>query len=174
MIEVAEWTRRYRSELYRWPSEPNFVLTAAFLLRSGNEPYDVNPSSFAVLLDGQMVGRFTYRAVDATSAYVGLAINPLYRGRGLAAQSINKSCDRLAVMGFRSVSCSVAQANVPSYRAFIRAGFSPAVYEFRALPYDYDVSLLAGCEIGSYRLDPIPAMLYVSMSAVLYTEVAQR
>lgn len=172
MITVVEWNRKHRSALHRWPSEPNPNLAAAFLLASEAEPNDKYAASFAILQGIQLIGRFTYRSVNPTSAFVGIALNPLFRGRGLAAPSINIACDRLAAMGFRSVSCSVAQANVPSYRAFARAGFSPAVYEFRALPRGYDVSLLAACEIGSYRLEPIPAMLYVSMSAVLYTEVS--
>lgn len=173
MVEIQDWTKKHRSALAGWPSEVNPLLPA-FLLRSVEEPYDTYSASFAIVEDDALVGRFTYRLIKKSAAFVGLVLSPGVRGRGLAASALIGSILRLGQLGITSLSCSIACANIPSMRAFSRAGFMSAMYDYRQLPIGFDLSLLWQCDSSTYVLVPVPAMLYVSMSASTYTEVAQR
>lgn len=174
MIEVHEWTKQHRSALAAWPIEPSLFLPA-FLLRSSSEPYEYTAQSYAVMLDVVLVGRFTFRSVLNT-AFVGLVINPAYRGLRLSVPAMRACLVRLGTLGLASAYCSVALANVPSYKMLIASGFSPQVVDWRLLPDSFDTGLLVGFPTFAYRLGPFPAMAYVSMSvaldALMYTEVA--
>lgn len=174
MIDIIDWGRKHRSMMEHWPIEQNACLPA-FLLRSPSEPYQFMPNSFAVMLDDVLIGRFTYRVV-ASAAYVGFVLSPAYRGRRLASLSIRACCLRLAVCGVSWAYCSIALANVSSERAFKSAGFAQTILEWRLLPVDFDLALLAECPAYSYRLAAPAAMMYASMSVPLdvamYREVS--
>lgn len=174
MIIIEDWGKSHRSALAAWPNEPNLMLPW-FLLRSATEPYQYEPSSFAIMLDEVLIGRFTYRSMLNT-AFIGIVLNPSYRGRRLSVPSLRACLLRLGMLGLSSAYCSVAVANIPSLSMLLGAGFSSQVVDWRVLPDGFNVSSLLGFSNHSYRLLPVPAMAYISMSVALdalsYTEVA--
>lgn len=175
MIEVQPWTRKHRSELEHWPSEPNLLLPA-FLLRSQDEPYDVEPISFAVCYQGALIGRFTYRVNGHRIAFVGLVLSPAVRGRRLGRSAMAGSLVRLGQLGIASAYCSVAMANTPSYHMLLSSSFYMSSLEWRLLPDSFNFSSLVGLDEKYYRLGDAPAMLYavmfVSIDFYMYTEVS--
>lgn len=180
MIQVDEWSRSHRSDFERWPCEPN-PLVSAFLLRADDEPYWWPPRSLAVLVGGQLVGRFSYRLNDGR-AFVGLVLSPSWRGRRLSCSAMRASLCWLAARGVALADASVAVANIASCKMLVGAGFVFDCLEWRYLPGDYDVSLLRGLPESSYVLAGgprgLPGLLYGRLSARIdvhmYAEVAQR
>lgn len=177
MIAVSEWTRLHRSMLSGWRTDDS-VLSPAFLLRAPFEPYQVQPISLALSLDGLLLGRFTYRWQYSNDAFVGLVLAPSVRGRRLSVPCMVAALTWLAWSGITTASASVAVANVASYKMLFASGFSPIpepCYDWRSLPSDFDVSLLSSCLAGSYVLEPAPAMLYVrlAMSIDVYLSSAE-
>lgn len=177
MIEVAEWTKKHRSWLEAWPMENNPLLPA-FLLRVPQEPYDYAVASFAILNEGSLVGRFSYRLLPNNVAFVGLVLSPAVRGFGFGVPAMCASLLALCALGVTSAFGSVAAANKPALAMDLAAGFRlMSTCDWRDLPVDFDVALLARCPVGSWRLFPVPAMLYhqvsVALSSDMYTGVAQ-
>lgn len=81
---------------------------------------------FAVLIRGRHVGniRIHRLAEDPDALYVGILIDPAMQGQGIARQAIRE----LSVAAVRSGWAEVVRAriytsNIPSVRAFVRAGF---------------------------------------------------
>lgn len=176
MIEVCPWSKKYRSELEHWPSEPNLLLPA-FLLRSQGEPYAVEPINFAIVYQGALIGKFTYRVDGHRIAFVGLVLSPAVRGQRLSRPSMAGSLVRLGQLGIASAYCSVAMANTPSYAMLLSSSFYMSSLEWRLLPQGFNCSSLIGLDDKYYRLGDAPAMLYavmfVSIDFWMYTEVAQ-
>lgn len=177
MIEILQWTKKHRSELERWPKEDNLLLPA-LMLRAKGEPYDLPVASFALVNDGALVGRFSYRLLSNGVAFVGLVLSPAARGTGVAVPSMRGSLLRLCAMGVTAAFGSVAAANKPALMMNYASGFRLSeVFDWRDLPADFDTSLLAKCKKDTYRLLPVPAMLYrqvyVELSLAMYTGVAQ-
>lgn len=177
LIEVADWTKKHRSELEHWPTEPNRLLPI-FMLRTDLEPYEVEPINFAIIYKNALIGRFTYRISMHRVAFVGLAISPAFRGKGLGIASMRASLARLGDLGIASAYCSVAMANLPSLGMLRASGFYSLSMDWRLLPSGYDCSALIGFPASTYRVGDRPAMLYstmcVSIDYLLYAEVAQR
>lgn len=175
MIEVLEWSRLYRSLFERWPSEPNRLLPA-FLLRSDDEPYDIPPHSFAIMFNGILIGRFSYRLMPDYFAFVGIVLSPDYRGLRLSADAMRACIIKLSDLRVKSVFCSVAVANIPSHAMLSACGFFVSSLEWRDLPAGFDVNSLVGFPLRSYRLEPAPAMLYSrmfgSVERFMYADVA--
>ena len=70
------------------------------------------------------VAQFTLGRVPEM-AEIGLNLNPAWRGRGLAAPLIERFCaEGRRHLGFGAVIAHVKAENLPSRRAFIRAGFA--------------------------------------------------
>lgn len=171
-IEVTEWTKKHRSWLEAWPMENNPLLPA-FLLRVPEEPYDYAVASFAILNEGALIGRFSYRMLPDRVAFIGLVLSPAVRGFGFGVPAMRSSLLALCAFGVTSAFGSVAAANKPALAMDLAAGFRlMSTCDWRQLPANFDLNLLARCPVGSYRLDPVPAMLYhqvsVSLSGYVY------
>lgn len=165
MIEVAEWGRSDRSDFSRWPDEPNVNLNA-FLLRSQDEPWYVNPSSLSVRYNSQLIGRFSYRLLANHSAFVGIVVNPHFRGRGFSVPAFRASLLWLVRAGVSSAFASVAVANTPSVNMLSAAGFTINSLEWRDLDGSPDLFDVAHWPSSSYTLRPL-SMLYARVSVVL-------
>lgn len=58
-------------------------------------------------------------------AEIGLNLNPCYRGRGLATPLIQRFCaEAQRALPFKAIVAHVKAENIPSRRAFARAGFT--------------------------------------------------
>lgn len=175
MIEVKPWTRKHRSMFASWSTEPNQLLPA-LLLRSEDEPYQYDPKNLGVLADGSLVARFTYRILPGGLTFVGIVVNPAFRGCGLSVPALRACLCYLGRAGHFVALASVALANTPSECMLRSAGFQEASKELRPLPPCFDVSLLDYCKTDTYYLAPSPMMVYsrmwVSLSPYMYADVA--
>lgn len=166
MIDVVEWTRVHRSQLAAWPIDKD-VLLPYFLLKAAWEPYEVTPTSLAIVSGSALVGRFSYRLLPNSSAFVGLVINPDFRGRKLGRYSLRAALLHLFSLGVTKAVASVAVANIASMIVFGSAGFETNAYDIRPLPYDFDVFLLSKLPSTSYVATPSLSLIYASMSLSL-------
>lgn len=176
-MTVVPWTRKHRSDFERWPSEPERLLPL-YLLGAADEPSTNAACSFAVVVSGAAVGRFTVRYYDDSRVLVGLVLSPAVRGQHLSAAAFRAGLHCLALSGVCSAVASVALANVASFKMIQRCGFVVDHLESRVIPSSVDLSLLDGLPSYSYSLAPVPAVVYtvsfLSLGLSRYAGVAQQ
>jgi RimJ/RimL family protein N-acetyltransferase len=81
---------------------------------------------FAVLIRGRHVGNIRIHRVveDPAALYIGILIDPAMQGRGIARQAILKLSAAVVRSGWAEfVRARIYTSNIPSVRAFVRAGF---------------------------------------------------
>lgn len=77
---------------------------------------------------GRPVGQVRFDLGDDRSAVISVSIAPSSRGRGYGATAIARACEALRGRhGPRTVLAYIRRDNLPSQRAFSRAGFSAPV-----------------------------------------------
>lgn len=168
-VTLVPWSRRHTRLMCSWPAETDPLLPL-LLLRGSYEPWDVPPSTLAVLTeDGRLVGRFTYRVTRNARlfAFVGLHLNPACRNAGYGVSAMRQALVYLRDEGLAFAWASVAAANRAAMLMNFNAGFSLAGrQDWRAVPEPVDLVLLARLPARTVSLDP-PSVLYKQISADL-------
>lgn len=121
-LEVIPWNRRHRRAMTVWPAETN-PLVHFYTMRSPQEPMHIAPENLAVLADGELAGRFTYRIYSPGVAFVGFALSPRWRGRRIAIPSMRGCLARLASYGLDFAYGWVASANRAAMMMDLHSGY---------------------------------------------------
>lgn len=166
-------TAKYERAARLWP-EPSPV-QSALLLRAESEPYNVIPVTWAILAGGVFVGLFTYRSTHRnTAAFVGMVIAPEFRGKGYAVPAMRAAMRALGALGYFWAWGSVAAANKAALYMDFNAGFTldAGNQDWRMLPEGFDLATLDAFKPDTYRLDPVPALLYHRVRCMLRSTTA--
>jgi len=87
---------------------------------------------FGMFDNGRMIGTIIGTS-DGRKGWINrLAIDPDYRGRGLAAHLIKAAEDYLHGLGLKVIACLIEDYNTPSMSVFVKAGYThdPKVHYF--------------------------------------------
>lgn len=161
-LVVDEWKRRHSRLASRWQHEDN-ANVAAFMLRAKHEPYCIKPVSLAVLSDGDLVGRFSYRLIDGL-AFVGIYLQPAARNRGIGLEASCKGIHETVAAGAREIWCSVAAPNRPAIWLNAALGYRfDGTEDWRILPDGFCLEQLIKWRCSDWRFLPEPAVLYKRM-----------
>jgi RimJ/RimL family protein N-acetyltransferase len=100
---------------------------AAWLARRLGDP---DTRIFVAELSGEPVGTVRVDRLEGDRGEIHVSLAPEARGRGLAAPILRVAARRgAAELGLGTVVANVREDNMPSLRAFQRAGFEPAGQE---------------------------------------------
>lgn len=89
---------------------------------------DAGSGAFYVLADdgGAVLGRFNLYAIADGGAELGYRMAERAAGRGLATATVRSLCTLAATdLGLCTIRAAVSDANVPSRRVLLKAGFTP-------------------------------------------------
>lgn len=166
VVKVEEWSRRHDRQVRRWVNETNLQLRA-FMLRAEHEPYSIKPNNLAVLADGALAGRFSYRLVNG-SAFVGVYLQPEARNKGIALDACGLSLRKVAMVGAKEVWCSVAAPNRAAFWLNAALGYKcTGESDWRVFPDGFSLPMLLKWHTDHWRFLPEPAVLYRRMSLSL-------
>lgn len=119
-ITIRPWSRKDRSTSERWP-EDNLP---KYWFLPGQGEIDGQRLSWAVLIEGETVGRFTLRDRRRQSARLGVYINPDMRGQGIGTAAHRLFLDTVPLeLRLGLVYGDIHTENKASYRLFIKNGF---------------------------------------------------
>lgn len=162
-VRIDEWSRRHSRLMSRWQHETNDNM-GAFMLRALHEPYCIKPTSIAILDDGGLCGRYSYRIVDGM-AFVGIYLAPEARNRGLGLEASCKCMRVVIAAGADTLWCSVAAPNRPAIFLNTALGYRfDGVNDWRVLPDGFCLQQLTKWRASDWRYLPEPAVLYKRMS----------
>ena len=86
-----------------------------------------SPGSCIWVLDfrGLLLAQVRYDQTDAQTAEIAISVAPAFRRRGLATRLLETTCQRACRrLGVRRLRAIIRQENLPSARAFAKAGFT--------------------------------------------------
>lgn len=131
-IYVEPWARRHSRLLRNWGHDDH--TSSLLLLRAPDEPFHVEPSSLAILMGDDLVGRFTFRQFAPYSVFTGIVVNPYMRNLGLGVPSLRASLYYLEARGFAYAYASIAASNSASLSIHYEVGFLLERSDWRAVP----------------------------------------
>lgn len=166
LVELQPWCRRFSRLMHRWQRETNPEISA-FVLPGVGGIHDERPLSYGILVDGELLGRYTIR-VHGFQALTGIYLSPPARNKGVAIPASTLGLDLARSLGAVLAVGDVAAPNRPAIWLNTRLGYTVrSGGEWRALPDDFPLDLMWRWNTEYWRYLPEPAVWYKQMDISL-------